>query len=58
MANSTKAKIRSIMSLLFNHAIRYEWLEQGNNPISLVRQTAIRQKTPDVLDPHEIKNLF
>ncbi len=58
MANSTKAKIRSIMSVLFNHAIRYEWLEQGNNPISLVRQTAIRQKTPEVLDPHEIRNLL
>ncbi len=26
--------------------------------ISLVRQTAARQKTPEVLDPHEIKNLL
>jgi hypothetical protein len=24
------------MSVLFNHAIRYEWLEQGKNPITLV----------------------
>lgn len=25
LANSTKAKIRNVMSVLFNHAIRYEW---------------------------------
>jgi hypothetical protein len=36
LANSTKAKIRNVMSVLFNHAIRYEWLEQGRNPITLV----------------------
>ncbi len=36
LANSTKAKIRSVMSVLFNHAIRYEWLEQGRNPITFV----------------------
>src|SRR6185503_20629918 len=29
LSNSSKAKIRSVMSVLFNHAIRYEWLEQG-----------------------------
>ena len=29
LANTTKIKIRSLMSVLFNHAIRYEWLEQG-----------------------------
>jgi hypothetical protein len=40
LANSTKAKIRSVFSVLFNHAIRYEWLEQGKNPIALVRQRA------------------
>src|SRR5882672_6015412 len=33
LANSTKAKIRNLMSVLFNHAIRHEWLEQGRNPI-------------------------
>ena len=26
LANATRAKIRSLMSVLFNHAIRYEWL--------------------------------
>ena len=46
------------MSVLFNHAIRYEWLEQGKNPITLVRQSTARQKTPEVLDPQEIQNLL
>jgi hypothetical protein len=45
MANGTKAKIRNIFSVLFNHAIRYEWLEQGRNPIRLVRQSAKRKKS-------------
>src|SRR4030095_2064936 len=39
LANSTKAKLRNLMSVLFNHAIRYEWLEQGRNPITLVHQS-------------------
>ena len=43
LAPSTKAKIRNVMSVLFNHAIRQEWLEQGKNPILLVRQGAQRQ---------------
>ena len=54
LANTTKTKIRSLMSVLFNHAIRYEWLEQGKNPITLVRQSTARQKAPEVLDPKEI----
>lgn len=58
LANSTKAKIRNLMSVLFNHAIRYEWLEQGKNPIRLVRQSAMRQLTPEVLEAHEIQGLL
>jgi len=58
LANSSKAKIRNLMSVLFNHAIRYEWLEQGKNPIKLVRQSTLRQRTPTVLEPHEIENLL
>ncbi len=45
LADATKAKIRNLMSVLFNHAIRYEWLEQGRNPITLVRQSAQRRET-------------
>jgi len=53
--NGTKAKIRNILSVFFNHAIRYEWLEQGRTPIKLVRQSAQRMKTPEVLEPVEIQ---
>ncbi len=58
LAPSTRAKIRNLMSVLFNHAIRYEWLEQGRNPITLVRQSAIRQKEPDFLEPEEYTALL
>jgi integrase len=58
MAPSTKAKIRNVMSVLFNHAIRYEWLEQGRNPILLVRQSAKRQKIPEYLDAEELRTLL
>jgi integrase len=56
LADGTKAKIRNLMSVLFHHAIRYEWLEQGRNPITLVRQSAKRERTPEILEPYEIHN--
>jgi hypothetical protein len=58
LANTTKAKIRNLLSVLFNHAIRYEWLGQGGNPITLVRQSAKRMRTPEVLEPSEIQSLL
>ncbi len=58
LANSTKAKIRGLMSVLFNHAIRHEWLEQGRNPILLVRQSSKRQRIPDWLEPEELTALL
>jgi integrase len=58
LADGTKAKIRNLMSVLFNHAIRYEWLAQGANPIALVRQSARGQRIPAVLEPSEIHNLL
>ena len=58
LANSSKAKIRNLMSVLFNHAIRYEWLEQGKNPITHVRQSAARQKDPEILSPEELRALI
>jgi integrase len=58
LANATKAKIRNLLSVLFNHAIRYEWLGQGGNPIVLVRQSAKRMRIPDVLEPSEIQGLL
>jgi len=58
LSNSTKAKIRSVMSVLFNHAIRYEWLEQGRNPIKLVRQSSQRKVTPALLEPLQVQSLL
>ena len=58
LANSTNAKIRNLMSVLFNHAIRHEWLEQGKNPILLVRQSAKRQRIPEWLEPEELSALL
>jgi integrase len=58
IAASTKAKIRNLMSVLFNHAIRHEWLEQGKNPILLVRQSAKRQKIPEYLEVEELRALL
>jgi integrase len=52
LARGTKAKIRNIMSALFSHAIRWEWTDK--NPIASVRQSATRQRVPDILTPEEI----
>ena len=56
LANGSRAKIRNLMSTLFNHAIRYEWTER--NPIRMVRQSAKRERTPDVLTVEEIRALL
>ena len=56
LAAATKAKLRNIMSAVFNHAIRYEWLDK--NPITLVRQSAKREHIPSVLDVGEIGALL
>lgn len=55
-ARGTKAKIRNIMSALFNHAMRYEWLDK--NPIKLVRQSAKRENAPQILTVEELKKLL
>jgi integrase len=46
------------MSVLFNHAIRHEWLEQGRNPILLVRQSAKQQRIPAWLEHEELSALL
>lgn len=55
LAKSSCAKIRGVMSVLFNHACRYELFD--SNPIQLVRQGAKRKRTPCVLTPAEIRVL-
>jgi integrase len=56
LAKSSCAKIRNLMSVLFNHACRYELFDR--NPIYLVRQSAKRRTAPSVLEPVEIKALI
>ena len=55
-AKGTKAKIRNLMSALFHHAMRYEWVDR--NPIKLVRQSAKREKVPDILELSELQLLL
>jgi integrase len=55
-ARGTRAKIRNLMSAIFHHAMRYEWVD--NNPMKLVRQSAKREKVPDVLDLAELQLLL
>jgi integrase len=55
LAKSSCAKIRNLMSVLFNHACRYQLFDR--NPIYLVRQSAKRRRAPTVLMPPEIKAL-
>jgi integrase len=52
----SSCEIRNLMSVLFNHACRYELFDR--NPIYLVRQSAKRRTAPSVLEPAEIKALI
>lgn len=56
LARGSCAKIRNIMSVLFNHACRYELYFE--NPIHLVRQSAKRRRVPNILHVDEIKRLL
>jgi integrase len=53
LAKGSKAKIRNHMSSLYAHCIRHE-LYTRINPISAVRQSAARARTPDVLTIEEM----
>jgi integrase len=55
-ADATKAKIKNVFSVLFQHALRYGWAER--NPIREVRQSAKRRREPDVLTPEEVLMLL
>ncbi len=56
LARGSRAKIRNLMSVVFNHGRRHGFIDR--NPISLVRQSAKRQTVPDVLLPSEINRLL
>jgi integrase len=59
LAPATKAKIRELMSVLYNHAIRWDFI--GYNPISGpnrgagVRQSSKRERIPDILAVSEMQ---
>lgn len=55
LARATCAKIRNLMSVVFNHAIRHQLY--SHNPIRLVRQSAKRRKIPVVLSAGEVQQL-
>ena len=56
LARSSCAKIRNLMSVLFDAACRAQLFDQ--NPIRLVRQSAKRRKPPGVLTAAEIQKLL
>ena len=53
LARSTCAKIRNVMSVLFNHGLRHELFDR--NPVQWVRQSAKRKKIPAVLEIEEVQ---
>ncbi|HEY6384153.1 MAG TPA: tyrosine-type recombinase/integrase [Candidatus Acidoferrum sp.] len=55
-AAGTYCKIRNVMSVLFNHARRYDLYDR--NPIQWVRQSAKRSTVPDVLTSEEVRRLL
>ncbi len=62
LARATKAKIRNLMSVLFNHAIRWDFVARnpisGPNRGSGVRQSSKRMNVPDVLDVAEVQAII
>jgi integrase len=56
VSRGTKAKIRNIMSALYSHAQRREWVT--TNPITHVRQSAKRSRVPTVLTPAELQDFL
>lgn len=56
LAPASKTKIKSTFSVLYSHAIRYEWLTF--NPISKVRTSSKRLREKDVLSPTEFQDLL
>ena len=62
LAPGTKAKIRNIMGVLFNHAMRWEFTDR--NPIkgltrgAGVRQSSKRVSVPDILEVSEMQDIL
>jgi integrase len=56
LAPGTRKKIRDLMHVLFEHAIRYEWTNR--NPVTSVRQSGKRQSIPALIDVADLSKLL
>jgi len=56
LTDRSKKKIRDLMHLLYEHAIRYEWTNR--NPITSVRKSGLRQATPIGLGVDQLSQLI
>jgi integrase len=61
IAPGSKAKIRNLLSVLYNHAIRWGFIEfnpiSGPTKGSGVRQSSKRERVPDILEIDEIQKI-
>jgi len=57
-AGSSKAKLKYVMSDVYQHAIRYGWLKNDENPLLAVRQSAKREQAPETLEAYEFRALM
>ncbi len=58
LANSTKAKLKYVMSDIYQHAIRYGWLKNNENPMLAVRQSSKRETVQETLEAEEFRALM
>lgn len=58
LAGSSKAKLKYVMSDVYQHAIRYGWLKNEENPLLAVRQSAKREQVPETMEAHEFRELM
>jgi integrase len=56
LAPGSKTKIRNVMSAIYSHGIRNEWITF--NPMSKVRCSGKRLREPDVVTPEEFQSLL
>jgi integrase len=58
LAPSSRAKLRNQMSTVFRHGIRWGWIGQHENPITMVRCSSKRLSAPETLTAEEFRTLF
>jgi integrase len=58
LAPGTRAKLRNQMSTVFRHGIRWGWIGQNENPITMVRCSSKRLRKPETLTAEEFRALF